>query len=79
MIIKIIDIIIDIILMLLVCKYFNDSGIKSKIDTDNMMPDAKAQADEISLFSFLISKKIGIVPNMVDKPAKVVKINGYNI
>ena len=59
--------------------YFNDSGIKSNMDTDNITPLAKEHAEAINLFSFLIFINIGIVPNIVDNPARVVKINGYNI
>lgn len=40
-------------------------------------PAAKEQALAIKLFLFLILKNIGIEPITVEKPAKIVKINGY--
>lgn len=44
------------------------SGIKSKIDTLNMTPEAKARAHFIMLFLFPLMK-INKEPIMVDNPA----------
>lgn len=52
------------------------SGIKSIIDTVIITPDAKLSADTSILFVFIF-KNIGIVPNSVDKPASVVRINAF--
>ena len=46
-------------------------------DMDNITPDAKAQAEDINFCSFLNFTNIGISPNIVEKPAMAVKINGY--
>ena len=50
----------------------NDSGIKSRIDTVNMTPDANAKLP-INNLLLVFFKYIGIQPNKVDNPAKIVK------
>ena len=60
-------------------KYRILSGIKSIIEIQIITPEAKAQDDDIILLWSLILINMGIVPNMVARPAMVVKINGYNM
>lgn len=49
------------------------------METQIITPPAKAQDDEIIADSFLVFIKIGIIPNNVAKPARVVKIKAYVI
>lgn len=51
---------------------FNDSGIRSVIETQIMTPAAKARLDTIILFSCFNFINIGSVPIRVDSPASVV-------
>ena len=71
------DIIISKILEKWEDKYFNDSGIKSRIETQIITADANEHVAAIKLLVFLIFTKIGIVPKRVAKPANIVRINGY--
>ncbi len=47
------------------------------MDTNNIIPAAKAREEDMIFFSFLNLTKMGIVPNNVDIPAKKVNINAY--
>ena len=49
------------------------------METQIITPPAKAQDDEIIADSFLVFIKIGIIPNNVAKPARVVKIKENSI
>lgn len=60
-------------------RYFNDSGIKSIMEIQIITPDANEQEAAMMVDWFLIFINIGIKPIKVAKPARDVKINGYNI
>ena len=46
------------------------SGIKSVMETQIITPAAKDKAPAIKVFFCFVLKKIGMVPNKVDSPAK---------
>lgn len=50
------------------------SGIKEKKEIDNITPAEKAKEKGIIISCFLPLKKIGKIPNIVAKPAKLVII-----
>ena len=52
-----------------------DSGNRSVMDTDSITPAAKAKLAIIIFFSFFKENRMGIMPNKVDKPARVVIMN----
>ena len=52
----------------------NDSGIKSNIDTDNMIPAARDKQDEMILSCSFCFMNMGIIPISVANPDRVVMI-----